>query len=182
QHRGVTIMPACVHTAWNSRSVGQTGVLLDGQGVHVGPQTDNLARVVAPTTDHTDDTRSTDTGDNLVAAPGLQLLRHDASRSVHLVKNFGMCVEVAAELCQLVLHRRDSVHDRHGRRPPSGTDEFDMVSDWRGSLSRLTRADKCDGGPPTIDACKHNNALQALRAAEICSSIQGARARSTKRR
>ncbi len=43
QHRGVSVVPAGVHAAWNRRSVGQAGVLLDGQGVHVGPQTDNLA-------------------------------------------------------------------------------------------------------------------------------------------
>ena len=48
QHGGVAVMAAGVHLARHRRAIGQVGLLLDRQGVHVGAQADAPARPVRP--------------------------------------------------------------------------------------------------------------------------------------
>ncbi len=40
QHGGVPVMAASVHFAWNFGAIGEIGLLLDRQRIHVGPEPD----------------------------------------------------------------------------------------------------------------------------------------------
>src|SRR5690606_26654989 len=159
----------------------QTRRLLDRQGVHVGPEAEDLARAVAPPPDHADDARPPNAGNDLVAAESLQLFRHDAGRPMHVIEDLGMSVQVAAELRELVMHRRDAVHDRHGRWPPSGTERGWGAWWLAASLARLGGPDKCDGGLPAIVEGMHNNGRRARRAGVLWRGDQGAEAATSVR-
>ncbi|MFB0490379.1 hypothetical protein ABIE45_002965 [Methylobacterium sp. OAE515] len=111
QHRGVPIMAAGVHLAGIGRAVGEVGLLLDGQGVHVGAQADALP-VVGTALEQAHHPGAADAAMHL-AAEFLEEIGHDAG-GAHLLKaELRMGVQIAAQGSQLVGIGLDVVDRAH---------------------------------------------------------------------
>ena len=112
QHRGVPVMAAGVHAPLMARAVGEIGRLLDRQRVHVGPQPDRARRRAGA--QPADDTRPADAAMYLVTELG-QLLRDEIGGALLLEPEFGMRVDVAPPVRQIVVKFRNALNDSHRR-------------------------------------------------------------------
>ena len=98
---------------------GHAGHLLDRQGVHVGAQRHHPAgRRLAPV-DDADDAGLADARNDVVAAEGFELLRHDTGGAVHVEPELRVRMQVAAPRGDLLVHGGDAVHDWHPVYPCS---------------------------------------------------------------
>ena len=100
QHGGVAVVAAGVHAAGDLAGVRQAGGFLHRQRVHVGAQADRgLAVAVAQ---HADDAGLADAAMHL-DAPLLQFARDQVGGAEFLQPEFGMGMDVAADLGKFVL-------------------------------------------------------------------------------
>jgi hypothetical protein len=106
-------MAAGVHLAGHRRLVRQAGFLLDRQRVHVGAQADHLVGLALAAVDDADHAGAPQARHHLVATEGLELLGHGSSRPLHVVKQFGMGMDIAPPGGDLVVQVGDAVDDRH---------------------------------------------------------------------
>jgi hypothetical protein len=116
QHSGVPVMAAGVHLAWGLWGVGQIGLLLDRQRIHIGAQTDHLEIDVAgglAAFDDADHAGAAETGRDLVAAEFPQALRHECCSAVNVVQQLRMLVNVASPRLDVGLQIGDAVDDWH---------------------------------------------------------------------
>ena len=93
QHRGMAVMAAGVHLARRLGGVGQIGLLLDRQRIHVGAQPDHLDVALAgrlAALDDADHAGAAEAGRDLVAAEFPQPVRHECRGAMHVVQQFGM--------------------------------------------------------------------------------------------
>jgi len=118
KHRGMTVMAAGVHQAFRFGGVRQVGRFLDRQGIHVGAQPDHFHtdRAGGPAAlDDADHTGAANAGDHLVAAELPEAIRHKRRRTVHLVQEFGMFMNIPPPGLDVGLQIGDAVDDGHGR-------------------------------------------------------------------
>ncbi len=103
QHDRMAVVTAGVHPAFVARAMGEGVRLGDGQRVHVGAQTDS--RPVAAG-ERADDARA---GESLVHfdSHARELGRDDAGRARLLVRELGVCVDVAPERDPVLAPRGD---------------------------------------------------------------------------
>jgi hypothetical protein len=101
QHGCVSVMAAGMHLARHGGAIGQVGLLLDGQGIHVGPQANNLAGTLTLALDDGHHAGLADAGHDLVAAERLQLLGHDLRGAVNIEQQFGIAMKIAAPFSDL---------------------------------------------------------------------------------
>ena len=94
QHGGMAVVPAGMHQARMATGVGQARGLLNGQGVHIGAQS-QFARATAAL-ELTDHACATQTAGDAVA-PALQSLCHQVTGSKLLKTDFGMLMDIAAQ-------------------------------------------------------------------------------------
>ncbi len=109
QGAGVDVVAAGVHLAVDGARIGQAGLLVDRQRVHVG--TDRERGSGPPALDRADDTGARDARPVRDAEPR-QLACHDARGADLLEGEFGMGVEVAADGDQIGLDAGDGFADR----------------------------------------------------------------------
>ena len=117
QHRGVAVMAAGVHLAGDGRGIGQIGLFLDRQRVHVGAQPDHLdlgARGRLAALDHADHAGAADAGRDLVATERPQPLRDESRGAVHVVHHLGMRMHITAPRHDVRLQIGDTIDDGHG--------------------------------------------------------------------
>src|SRR5215469_1911702 len=110
----MAVVAAGVHLARHRRFVRDIAGLLDRQGIHVGTQSDDPATSSAlAAADHAHHARAPDPGHHLVAAEALELVGNAGRRALHVVKEFGMGVDVAPPSGDLAMHGGNAVDDRH---------------------------------------------------------------------
>lgn len=85
---------------------------MDRQRIHIGPQTDYLARLRLAPADHANDARAPDAFKHLVAAKRAQLLSHDARRAVSIEQQLGMFVEILTPRGDVLVKLGKTVSDR----------------------------------------------------------------------
>ena len=102
QHRGVAVVAAGVHAAGDRAGIRQAGVLLDGQGVHVGAQAQAF-RAIAQTQLRHQACLADATCD--LIAPLLQLVGDQVGGLVFGEGQLGMPMDMAAPAGQLVMQR-----------------------------------------------------------------------------
>jgi hypothetical protein len=106
-------MAAGVHLSRDARSPWQSGLLSYWQGIHVGAQTDCIARAGPIAVDDTNDARTPDTFHDLVAAEGTKQIGNFRSRILDIIEEFRFCVEIAPPCRDVFLKFGHSVDDRH---------------------------------------------------------------------
>ncbi len=111
QHRRVPVMAAGMHLSVMRRAVRELVRLLHRQAVHIGPQPDRAQRVAAP--DRADDPGLGQPAMHLAAIFG-ELLGDDIAGPLLGEAEFGMGVDIAADLDQLVEIIEDLGDYRHG--------------------------------------------------------------------
>ena len=114
QHRGVAVVATGVHRAIGLGRIGQPGLFVDRQRIHVGAQADDLARCVRLALDDPDDAGAADAGDDLVAAKGFQLVGHQRAGAVGVEQDLGVFVQVAAPGGDVGVQFCKAVLDGHG--------------------------------------------------------------------
>ena len=90
----MAVVAAGVHFPGNRRLVGKFVGLLDRQRVHVGAQADRLAGGALAAADDADHAGAAETGDDLVAAEGLELFGNRAGRAMYIEQQFRMGMQV----------------------------------------------------------------------------------------
>ena len=116
QHRGMPVMAAGVHLARRLRGIGQIGLLLDRQRIHVGAQPDHLDVALAgglAAFDDADHPGTPQAGSHLVAAEFPQPVRHECRSAVHVVQQFGVFMDIAAPGLDIGLQIGDAIDDGH---------------------------------------------------------------------
>ena len=114
QHGGVAVVAARVHLAGDGAGVGQAGVLVDGQGVHVGAQAEAaLAVAQLELPDHPGAAQAAMHG----VAPFGQPFGHQIAGGEFFKAEFGMRVDAAAQLDHFSRYARGE--DRVGHGVPS---------------------------------------------------------------
>jgi len=114
QHRRMAIVAAGMHLARYSRSIWETGRLLDRQCIHVGAQSDDPAAVVRlAATDHPHHAGAADAGHHLVAAETFQLLGDGSGGAMHVIEELRMGVDVVPPGGDLAVQVGNAVDDRH---------------------------------------------------------------------
>ncbi|MNI26820.1 hypothetical protein D3C73_805370 [compost metagenome] len=114
QHGGVAVVAAGVHLAFVLAGVREAVDLLHGQRVHVGAQAHRAVtgQLAANDADHA---RATQAAINL-DAPFFKLGRHDVGGAEFFEGQFGMRVDVAADLRNILVPGDDRFEQFHGRR------------------------------------------------------------------
>ena len=112
QHGGVAIMTAAVELARMGGAERQIGVLVHGQGIHVGAQANGPPLALCPF-QHADDAGLADAPVYL-KAPLLQKAGDDAGRALFLEADFRVGVEVMAQGRQLLGIACNFLDDGHG--------------------------------------------------------------------
>ena len=110
EHRRMPVMPASVHLAGIDGLVGEVGLLLDRQRVHVGADADRARAGAAA--QGADDARMRDPARDL-DAPGGELLSHDVAGAVLLEAELRMGVDIAPPFREVVAERGDAIVNRH---------------------------------------------------------------------
>ena len=89
----MAVVTAGVHDAVIFRGIGQAGILLDGQSVHIGAQADGFALFSAPK-----HTQNAGVGDGSgLNAHGFQLFDDQSLSTVFLPTQLGMGVDIPAK-------------------------------------------------------------------------------------
>ncbi|MNT17612.1 hypothetical protein D3C72_1527700 [compost metagenome] len=109
EHRRVAVVAAGMHDALVAAGVRQAGGLLDGQRVHVGPQSQALAAVAAAQLPY--DAGAAQPALHVIA-PLRQALRHQVAGAEFLEAEFGMAVDVPADRDELVCLGGHGLQDR----------------------------------------------------------------------
>ncbi|MCY1521686.1 hypothetical protein D9M68_565110 [compost metagenome] len=114
QHGGVAVMATGVHLAVVLAGMRERVDLLHGQRVHVGAQAHGaVSRLVAA--DDPDDARAAQPAMDF-DAPFFKLRGHHVGRAEFLEGQFGMRVDVASNLGNVVMPRDDGFEEFHGER------------------------------------------------------------------
>ena len=116
QHRSMPVMTAGVHLAGRLGGVGQIGLFLDRQRIHVGAQADHLDVAVAGgffALDDADDTGLAEARCDLIAAEFPQPVSHECRSAVNVVQKFGMLMDIPAPGLNVGLQIGDAVDDGH---------------------------------------------------------------------
>ncbi len=94
--------------------MGNPALLGNRQGIHIGPQANDLAGAVSLAPEHTDNACPAKASDHLVKAEFAQLLGNDPRRAVDLEMQLRVLMEITSPCCHLCMQGRDPVVDRHG--------------------------------------------------------------------
>src|SRR6266511_3949502 len=108
----MAVMPPGMHLSRHRRFVRHVASLLDRQRIHIGAYSDDSAISLAAAND-ADHAGASDSGHHLVAAEALELLGDGGGGAVHVVKEFGMGVDVMPPGGDLAVHGGNAVDDRH---------------------------------------------------------------------
>ncbi len=117
QHRGVPIMAAGVHLARRPGRVGEVGLLLDRQRIHVGAQPDHPDIALAgrfAALDDADDASAAETRGDFVATELPQPVRNECRGAMHFVQQLGMGMDILAPDLDIGLQIGDAINDGHG--------------------------------------------------------------------
>ena len=116
QHRGMTVVTACMHLAGVARRMVKCVEFLHGQRVHVGAQADCARRVaILDDADHAGDAQPAHDGN----APFGQARSHHVGGALFFVAEFRMGVDVAPDLFQFGLESEDRFYQSHLVLPSS---------------------------------------------------------------
>ena len=109
----MAVMPACVHLACNSRLVWKIGGLLDRQRIHVGAQSDCLARGTFAPVDDADHTGAAEAAHHLVTTESLELLGNRAGGALHVEHQLRVGMQIAPPGGDFAVQVGDTIDDRH---------------------------------------------------------------------
>ena len=116
QHRGVTVMAAGMHLARRLGGVGQIGLFLDRQRIHVGAQADHLDVAIAlrlAALDDADHPGAAKTGGDFVAAEFTEPVRHECCSAMHVVEQLRVLMDITAPGLNIGLKVGDTIDDGH---------------------------------------------------------------------
>src|SRR5690606_8948447 len=119
EHCRMTVMAARMHHTRFGGGPWRAGFLRDRQSIHVRPQANHAATRIRPAADHADHTRAANAGHDLVDACRPQSFGYPSSRTLQIVEHFGIAMQIATELRQLIELARYPVLNGHAYRPCS---------------------------------------------------------------
>ena len=105
-------MSASMHPTIHCRGVGRPRRFLQGQGIHVGPETDR--RTGLPPVDQRDHARGRDPGLDPGDPERPQPVDHEGRRGVAIETDLRMGVQVASPPGHLLFHGGDGIQNGHG--------------------------------------------------------------------
>ncbi len=120
QHRGVAIVTAGMHLARRFRLIGQIGVFVDRQRVHIGAQADRLraaARGRLAALDHADHAGLPQPGHDLIATELPETVGDKSGGPMHIIEEFGMGMQIPAPGHDVGLELGDTIDDGHNNLP-----------------------------------------------------------------
>jgi len=111
QHGRVAIVAAGMHAPLVLRGMIKGVVLLQGQGIHIGPQTDGARAAATPEGAH--HAGATDAGGDL-KAPGLEFFGHDGRSAVLFVAQLRVSMQITADGLDFGLQVENAFGEHHG--------------------------------------------------------------------
>ena len=118
QHRGVPVMPASVHLAWDFGAIGEIGLLFDRQRIHVRPEADRpRTRSFCPVND-ADHAGAADRSFDLVAAEGAQPVGDKLGGRLDVIHEPGVLMDFTAPGLSVGNEILDGGADRHREEAP----------------------------------------------------------------
>ena len=113
QHRGMAVMAAGVHLAGGFGPIGEIGLFLDRQRVHVGPQADRARARSLRAANDADHAGAADRSPHLVAAEGAKPVGDELGGGVDVVKELGVLVDFPSPGLSVGNETVDGGGDRH---------------------------------------------------------------------
>ncbi len=113
QHGGVAIVAAGMHLTRDLGAVGEVGLLLDWQRVHVGAKPDRTRSRSLRAANDANDSSAANGGSDLVAAEGVEPVGDELGGQLDIVEELGILVDFLAPALSVGNNVLDGGTDRH---------------------------------------------------------------------